>query len=64
MFWVQRPPGVIKSGGNGKRFLRKATLIKADNVLWKRISIIDLNCYRIQAFVENNVFRDHTKLNI
>ncbi len=52
MFWVQRPRGVIKSGGNGKRFLQEAALIKAENVSWKRISIFDLNCYWIQAFIE------------
>ncbi len=48
MAQAQRPGGVIKSEGKRKCFLREATLINTENVLWKRISKIDINHYRIR----------------
>ncbi len=39
MAWAQRSSGLIKSGGKCKHFLRDVTLIKVDNVSWKRILI-------------------------
>jgi hypothetical protein len=43
MAMVQRPRGQIKSGGKVKCFLREATMIKAESVSWKGISITDQN---------------------
>ncbi len=43
MAWVQRPSGM----GEVKPLLGESTLIKLENVSWKIISIIDLNCYLI-----------------
>jgi hypothetical protein len=40
MAWVQRPRGLIKMEGS-------ATVSKVDNVSWRRISIINQNCYQI-----------------
>ncbi len=37
MAWVQRPFGLIKSGGKCEYFLQEATLIKVNNVWQKRI---------------------------
>jgi hypothetical protein len=39
---VKRLSGVIKVG-QAQLLLRECTLIKVENVLWKRISMIDLN---------------------
>ncbi len=33
--------------------LEKSTLIKVENVTWKRISIIELNCYLISEYLIN-----------
>jgi hypothetical protein len=49
MAWVQRPSGLIKSGGKRKRFLREATLIMVENVL-----LIDLNHYNTQGRLHYN----------
>ncbi len=37
--WVQRPSGIIKSGEKHKHFSERLTLFKAENVLYKQISI-------------------------
>ncbi len=50
MAWVQRPSGLIESGGKRKCFLKEATLIQVDNVSWKRILIINLNRYWIVVY--------------
>jgi hypothetical protein len=47
MAWVQKPSGLIKSGGKRKRFLREAILIKVENVSMKQISTINVYHYQI-----------------
>ncbi len=46
MAQVQRPSGLIKVDASAST-LKKSTLMKAENVSWKQISIIDLNYYWI-----------------
>jgi len=43
---VQRPSGLTKSRRKDKCF-EERFLIKVENVSWKQISIVDLNCYKI-----------------
>jgi hypothetical protein len=52
--WVQRPSGIIKTEGSTSTF-------KAKNVSWKRISIIDLNCYHIDEIYIVAVFKKTQK---
>ncbi len=52
--WVQRPRGLIKMEGSTSTF-------KAKNVSWKRISIIDLNCYHIDEIYIVVVFKKPQK---
>ncbi len=44
---MQRPSGLVEVEGKYKRFYGEATLFKIENVLYKQILIIDLNCYWI-----------------
>jgi hypothetical protein len=52
--WVQKPSGLIKTEGSTSTF-------KAKNVSWKRISIIDLNCYHIDKIYIVVVFKKTQK---
>ncbi len=49
MAWVQRPSGLIKSGGKRKHFLREATLFKVENVSWKQISIFNMQSEKFRS---------------
>ncbi len=45
--WVHRLSGLIKRGRKHKHFRRNS--IKVENVSWKRISKIDLNCFQLRV---------------
>ncbi len=46
MAWAQRPRGLIKTEGSTIGF-------KVENVSWKQIKTIDLNCYWILSTTRN-----------
>ncbi len=52
--WVDRPRGLLKEGVEHKLLkwmLVESAWFKVENVLWERISVIDLNWYKIKTFI-------------